>query len=94
VLVCDSNEIANRQTEARIVDLAVFVIAFFATLFIKLWPELTRPKKLDPAFQLLSPLELASIPTATRFDFPLGSENGAMSYNAQRFTENRHLGDD
>ena len=28
------------------------------------------------------------------FDFPLGSENGAMSYNAQRFTENHHLGDD
>ena len=72
----------------------MFAIAFLATLFIKLWPELTRPKKLDPAFQLLSPLELASIPTATRFDFPLGSENGAMSYNAQRFTENRHLGDD
>ena len=74
--------------------LSVFAIAFLATLFIKLWPELTRPKKLDPAFQLLSPLELASLPTATRFDFPLGSENGAMSYNAQRFTENRHLGDD
>jgi hypothetical protein len=47
--------------------LSVFVIAFFATLFIKLWPELTRPKKLDPIFQFLSPLELASIPTATRF---------------------------
>ena len=74
--------------------LSVFTISFIATLFIKLWPELTRPKKLDLAFQFLSPLELASIPTATRFDFPLGSENGAMSYNAQRFTENRHLGDD
>lgn len=74
--------------------LFVFAISFFATLYLKLWPELTRPKKLDPAFQLLSPLELASIPTATRFDFPLGSENGAMAYNAQRFTENRHLGDD
>jgi Membrane proteins related to metalloendopeptidases len=73
---------------------SVFAIAFLATLYLKLWPELTRPKKLDPAFQFLSPLELASIPTATRFDFALGSENGAMSYNAQRFTENRHLGDD
>jgi hypothetical protein len=72
----------------------VFAISFFATLYFKLWPELTRPKKFNPAFQLLSPLELASIPTATRFDFPLGSENGAMAYNAQRFTENRHLGDD
>jgi hypothetical protein len=40
------------------------------------------------------PLELASLPTAARFDFPLGSENAAMSYNAQHFTENHHLGDD
>src|SRR5260370_42376743 len=30
----------------------------------------------------------------SRFDFPLGSENDAMTYNAQRFTENHHLGDD
>jgi hypothetical protein len=72
----------------------IFAFSFLATLYLKLWPELMRPKKIDPAFQLLSPLELASIPTATRFDFPLGSENGAMAYNAQRFTENRHLGDD
>ena len=37
---------------------------------------------------------MPSLPTATRFDFPLGNENGAFAYNAQRFTENRHLGDD
>lgn len=71
-----------------------FVASCAATVAIKLWPELTRPKYVDPAFQFPSPLDLASIPTAGRFDFPLGSENGAMSYNAQRFTENRHLGDD
>jgi hypothetical protein len=41
-----------------------------------------------------SPLELASLPTAARFDFPFGSENAAMSCNAQHFTENHHLGDD
>jgi hypothetical protein len=74
--------------------LCVFALSLFATLFVILWPELTRPKKLDPAFRIPSPFELASVPTAARFDFPLGSENGAMSYNAQRFTENRHLGDD
>jgi murein DD-endopeptidase MepM/ murein hydrolase activator NlpD len=74
--------------------LSLFLISFLATLYVKLWPELTRPKKLDPAFQLPSPLELASLPTATRFDFPLGSENGGMAYNAQPFTQNRHLGDD
>jgi Peptidase family M23 len=74
--------------------LLVFVVSFSATVAIKLWPELTRPKHVDPAFRIPSPLELASIPTATHFDFPLGNENGAMAYNAQHFTENHHLGDD
>src|SRR6266480_5066636 len=71
-----------------------FALGLFATLWFRLWPELTRPKYVAPAFRVPSPLDLASLPTAARFDFPLGSENGAMSYNAQRFTENRHLGDD
>src|ERR1700730_16504747 len=74
--------------------LLAFAVSFFAAITLKLWPELTRPKFVDPALRIPSPLELASIPTAIRFDFPLGSENGAMAYNAQRFTENRHLGDD
>ena len=64
------------------------------TLFVRLRPELTRPKYVDPAFRIPSPFELASLPTATRFDFPLGNEYGAMAYNAQPFTENMHLGDD
>ena len=71
-----------------------FVVAFVATLGWKLWPELTQPKHLDPAFRISSPLELESIPTASHFDFPLGNDNGAMAYNAQHFTENKHLGDD
>jgi hypothetical protein len=71
-----------------------FAMAFVATLAWKLWPELTRPKYVDPAFRIPSPLELESIPTAAHFDFPLGNENGAMAYNAQHFTENKHLGDD
>jgi hypothetical protein len=71
-----------------------FVLAFAVILAWKIGPELTRPKYIDPAFRMLSPLELASIPTTTHFDFPLGNENGAMAYNAQRFTENKHLGDD
>lgn len=74
--------------------LAMFLTSFLVTLHFKLGPELTRPKKVDPALQLPSALELASIPTAARFDFPLGSENGALAYNAQRFTENKHLGED
>ncbi|MEY2542967.1 MAG: hypothetical protein QOE81_428 [Verrucomicrobiota bacterium] len=74
--------------------LAAFALAFLATLAWKLGPELTRPKNVDPAFRVPSPLQLASIPTASHFDFPLGNENGAMAYNAQHFTENKHLGDD
>lgn len=49
---------------------------------------------LDPAFLRLSPLEIAGLPLATRFDQPLGSEHGALTYNAQPFRLNRHLGDD
>ncbi len=71
-----------------------FAMGFLATLWLRLWPELTRPKYVDPAFRLPFPIELASLPTAARFDFPLGSESGAMAYNAQRFTEKHHLGDE
>ena len=74
--------------------LGVFLIALGGILFFRLWPELSRPTKFDPAFYLPSPLELVSLPTATRFDFPLGNEHGAFAYNAQSFTQNRHLGDD
>ena len=73
---------------------ALFVISALAMLTWRLWPELTRPTHLDPAFQIPSAFELASLPFAKRFDFPLGSEHGALAYNAQRFTENHHLGDD
>ena len=75
-------------------NVVAFAVGLVAALWFRLWPELTRPKYVAPAFRVPSPLDLASLPTAARFDFPLGSENGAMSYNAQRFTENRHLGDD
>src|SRR5207248_8541958 len=72
----------------------LFTVALLGMLAWRLAPELTRPTHLDPAFQIPSPFELASLPLATRFDFPLGSEHGALAYNAQRFTENHHLGDD
>jgi len=78
----------------RLLFFFVFLIALLATIAIRLWPELSGPKKFDPAFYLPSPLDLAALPTATRFDFPLGNENGAFAYNAQPFTQNRHLGDD
>ncbi len=49
---------------------------------------------LDPAFLRLSPLEIARLPLAVRFDHPMGSQNAALTYNAQPFRINRHLGDD
>src|SRR5437667_2350069 len=72
----------------------LFAAGLLGLLAWRLAAELTRPTHLDPAFQIPSPFELASLPVATRFDFPLGSEHGALAYNAQRFTENHHLGDD
>ena len=73
---------------------SLFLLGVLASLTWWLASELTRPTHLDPAFQIPSPFELASLPVATRFDFPLGSEHGALAYNAHRFTENHHLGDD
>src|SRR5438045_7794526 len=72
----------------------MFLVGAIAVLCWRLLPELTRPTDLSPAFQFPSPFELVSLPVARRFDFPLGSEHGALTYNAQRFTENHHLGDD
>jgi len=74
--------------------LLLFLVALGTGLFFRLAPELRRRPKILPAFQIASPILLARLPTAARFDFPIGSENGAFVYNAQRFTENRHLGDD
>src|ERR1043165_10201540 len=74
--------------------LAAFVVSFAGTIWFRLGPELTRSRDVDAAFHVPSPFDLVSLPTAPRFDFPLGSENAAMSYNAQHFTENHHLGDD
>ena len=74
--------------------LFVFLLVFGIGLYFRIGQELLLKRPGDPAFQIAAPMELASLPTAGRFDFPLGSEHGAMAYNAQPFTENRHLGDD
>jgi hypothetical protein len=73
---------------------ACLLVAFLFDLAFHLAPELLDRRKFDSHFALVSPIDLAALPTATRFDFPLGSEHGAMAYNAQPFTENMHLGDD
>src|SRR5213079_2367828 len=79
---------------AILLSVIAFGIGFAVKLWFRLIPELTRPKYVDPAFRRVAPLELESLPIAARFDYPLGSEHGALTYNAQRFTDNQHLGDD
>jgi Peptidase family M23 len=63
-----------------------------ALIFFVARPPASRP--FDPAFLRLSPLQIVRLPLATRFDQPMGSEHGALTYNAQPFRLNRHLGDD
>ncbi len=54
----------------------------------------------DERFCLLSAWQRAQVPTATRFDPPLGTDHGGLVYNAQKFWEmndlrgGHHLGDD
>jgi len=54
----------------------------------------------DDAFSFVRPIQAALTPRATRFDSPLGSENGALTYNAQPFMNfnsgfgSNHLADD
>ena len=52
------------------------------------------PLPFDPALLRLSAAETAALPLAARFDHPLGSEHGALTYNARPFRMARHLGDD
>lgn len=56
-------------------------------------PEVVA-RPFDPAFVRLSPIEIAALPEAPRWDMPMGSEHGALTYNAQPFRITRHLGDD
>ncbi len=48
----------------------------------------------DAAFVVPRPLDLARAPQSPRFDAPMGSVSGALTYNAQPFLTTRHLGDD
>lgn len=60
-------------------------------------PENGQP---DMRFHFLSAWQANQIPTATDMDTPMGSENGALVYNAQKFWEmnnkrgGHHTGDD
>lgn len=54
----------------------------------------THQAVFDPAFIRQRPPLIAATPYLTRLSAALGSENGALTYNAQPFLIDRHLGDD
>ena len=73
----------------------VFLILLLVLVAAWMWHDQQRSvKPFDPAFVRLTALEIARLPLAVRFDQPMGSEHGALTYNALRFRLNRHLGDD
>lgn len=61
---------------------------------LEVWRTSVSTVTFDPAFLRLSPAEIGRLPLAVRFDAPMGSEHGALTYNAQPFRVSRHLGDD
>lgn len=48
----------------------------------------------DAAFLRLDALEVSGLPLTPRFEMPMGTELGGLTYNAQPFRTTRHLGDD
>jgi hypothetical protein len=58
------------MTKLIALSAVAFALGLFATLWFRLWSELTWPKHVDPAFRIPSPLDLASLPNAARLDFP------------------------
>ena len=57
-------------------------------------PAFELPMIFDPAFVWLSATQVCRIPFSSQFTTPLGSENAALTYDAQPFLIDRHLGSD
>lgn len=57
-------------------------------------PPAEKVPPFDAAFLRMTSQEVAELPLASSFGSPMGGEQGALTYNAQRFRMNRHLGDD
>ena len=64
------------------------------------FPQRAKPAPFDPRFIQLTAFERALIPTATRMAAAMGSQHGALTYNAQSYWSNNpkrgghHTGDD
>ena len=88
------------NNDMRIFLRLFIVILFGASLFMvaksgsEQWQRYQTAPPFDPQWVRLSPLELATLPLATYWTMPMGSEHGALTYNAQPFRVTRHLGDD
>lgn len=85
------------STLVTLLLLALLGWVVWAEVGLKEWAaqmKETPVRPLDPAFLRLSPLEVAGLPLAVRFDHPMGSHHAALTYNAQPFRISRHLGDD
>ena len=78
----------------RLILILALVAAVVSAIWLRLRDSTVTPKPLDPAFVRLTPREVTTLPLATRFDMPMGSEHGALTYNARPFRIARHLGDD
>jgi hypothetical protein len=83
----------------------IIVLGIAAVLAAELWRALrhraapvqaheTRETPFDPAFLRLSAAQIAALPVTELWQMPMGSELGALTYNAQPFRITRHLGDD
>lgn len=93
-----SRRISGMKPKVRIMRV-ILTLALAAAVLGVLWQRFGNqptqgPLPLDPAFIRLQPREVATLPVATRFDMPMGSEHGALTYNARPFRIARHLGDD
>ncbi len=83
----------------------ILLLALLAALMVLLWlrfglkpaplpDSAVKARPFDAAFIRLSAAEISTLPLATRFDYPMGSQHAALTYNAQPFRVTRHLGDD
>lgn len=77
---------------------SLILLVVFGAVAVVVWlrvqPMEEPQPPFDPQWVRLSAVEIARLPLAERWDMPMGSEFGALTYNAQPFLATRHLGDD